>query len=564
MMVQTMLLKYLAPTVALSMLCAWANAEDAGSDVGPAPILFRHVRVVPMDRDIVLDDRRVSVHGDRIQTIEADDNTAIEATSIDGRGLTLMPGLVDFHTHSEGWEELPSYLAAGVTMIATLDGEALTGRQFLGGDIPTPNIIASSEILDGDPPLNRRFYAVDADHAAQIVDQEKSRGAKFIKIYGKLQDPARKAIFAAARDRDMIVGGHIPQGADLKALFAQGFALVAHGEEYFQYFPDGPSPARINELADITAKARVTVIPNLVGYTAMSRQAARLNSELTQPDVALLSSAVYQEWLPRRNRYATRDNPREFADRVDAGLPVLQQLAKALYDRHVLLLTGTDTPIFCLPGDCLHEEIRLLAASGIGNFNALRAATVNAGIFAARLDHVGPSCGAIAPGMRADLILVSGNPVQDLSALEHVHGVMVSGKWSSMEAILRAKSEVRGRLVAGHAMVDHYEQLIGGQNFPALLKLLKTIPTESEILNSNVLIFDALDLEQAGRRSDAIALLTNATHIFRRQPGVWNVLGSMRLSDGDSAGAKLAYNKALSYRPFDGVALAGMRKVNAR
>lgn len=546
------------------MACPWANADDAATDVGPAPILFRHVRVVPLDRDILLDDRRVSVRGDRIQTIEADDNSAIEASSIDGHGLTLMPGLVDFHTHTEGWEELPSYVAAGVTTIATLDGEALNGRQYLGGDVPRPNIIASSEILDGDPPINRRFYAVDADHAAQIVDQEKARGAKFIKIYSRLQDPARRAVLSAARDRDIMVGGHIPQGADLKALFGQGFALVAHGEEYFQYFPDGPSTARINELADITAKAHVTVIPNLVGYTAMSRQAARLNSELTQPDVALLSSAVYQEWLPRRNRYATRDNPQEFAGRIDAGLPVLQQLAKALYDRHALLLTGTDTPIFCLPGDCLHEEIRLLAASGIGNFNALRAATVNAGIFAARLDHVGSTCGAIAPGMRADLILVSGNPVQDLSALEHVHGVMVSGKWTSMEAILRAKSEIRTHLAAGHALVDRYELLIAGKDMAPLLKLLKTVPVESEIFNSNVLIFDALDLEQAGRRNDAIALLTNATHIFRRPPGVWNVLGTMRLSAGDFAGAKLAFAKALSFRPYDGIALAGISKVNAR
>jgi hypothetical protein len=559
-----MLLKYLALAVPLLMACAWANADDAETDVGPAAILFRHVRVLPMDRDVILDDRRVSVRGDRIQSIEADDNTAIDATSIDGHGLTLMPGLVDFHTHSEGWEELPSYLAAGVTTIATLDGEALNGRQYLGGNIPRPNIIASSEILDGDPPINHRFYAVDASHAAQIVDQEKARGAKFIKIYSKLQDPARKALLTAARDRDMLVGGHIPQGADLKTLFAQGFALVAHGEEYFQYFPDGPSAARINELADITAKARVTVIPNLVGYTAMSRQAARLNSELTQPDVALLSSAVYQEWLPRRNRYATRDNPQEFASRVDAGLPVLQQLAKALYDRHVLLLTGTDTPIFCLPGDCLHEEIRLLAASGIGNFNALRAATVNAGIFAARLDHVGSTCGAIAPGMRADLVLVSGNPVRDLAALEHVHGVMVSGKWTSMESILGAKTEVRKQLAAGHAVVDQYEKLIAGKDLTPLLKLLKSVPIESEMVNSNVLIFDALDLEQAGRRSDAIALLTAATHIFRRQPGVWNVLGTLRLSAGDSAGAKQAFAKALNFRPYDGVALAGMLKVNAR
>jgi Amidohydrolase family len=551
--------------MALALTLAGATAEaDHGNDIGPDPILFRHVRVLSLDREGVLNDRRVSVRGDRIQTIDPDDASPIETTSIDGHGFTLMPGLVDFHTHSEGWEELPSYVAAGVTTIVTMDGEALSGRRYLGGDLPRPNFIASSEILDGDPPLNRRFYAVDAAHAAEIVDQERTRGARFLKIYSKLGEPARTALLSAARRRGMIVGGHIPQGADLKTLFNQGFALVAHGEEYFQYFPDGPNAGRINELAGITAKAHVAVIPDLVGYTAMSRQATRLTSELTQPDVASLSPAVYQEWLPRRNRYATRDNPEEFAQRVDAGLPVLQQLAKALYDRGVLLLSGTDTPIFCLPGDCLHEEIRLLAASGIGNLDALRAATVNAGIFAARIEHLAPSCGSVAPGMRADLILVSGNPVEDLNALEHIHGVMVSGKWMPMAAILDAKLEVRKKIAGQHAIVDQYERLIVAQQLAPLFKLLKTIPIESETLNANVLIFDAVDLEQAGRVSDGIALLENAAHIFRRQPGLWNELGTLRLEAGDNSGAKQAFGRALKDRPYDGVALAGIAKASAR
>lgn len=554
----------MALSAALALILAGASAyADHGNDIGPDPILFRHVRVLSLDHAELLNDRRVSVRGDRIQTIVPDDTSPLEPTSIDGHGFTLMPGLVDFHTHSQGWEELPSYVAAGVTTIVTMDGEALMGRSHLGGDLPRPNFISSSEILDGDPPINRRFYAVDAAHAAQIVDQEKARGAEFLKIYSKLGDPARTALLAAARERGMLVGGHIPHGADLKTLFNQGFALVAHGEEYFQYFPDGPSPARISELADITARAHVAVIPDLVGYTAMSRQAVRLTSELTQPDVASLSSAVYQEWLPRRNRYATRDNPQEFAGRVDAGLPVLQQLTKALHDRHVLLLAGTDTPIFCLPGDCLHEEIRLLAASGIGNFNALRAATVNAGIFTARIEHLAPSCGSVAPGMRADLILVSGNPVEDLNALEHIHGVMVSGKWMPMAAILDAKAEVRKKIAPQHATVDQYEKLIVAPQLGPLFKLLKSIPIEAETLNSNVLIFDAVDLEQAGRLSDGIALLEKASHIFQRQPGLWNTLGTLRLEAGDLSGAKQAFGRALKDRPYDGIALKGMSKASA-
>jgi imidazolonepropionase-like amidohydrolase len=559
--VPTAWFKYAALGVLLAP-AGWSVRADEAQDPGPEAVVFRHVRVLPLDRDGAFEDQRVVVHGDRIQSIQPDTAAAIDARSIDGRGMTMMPGLVDFHTHTEAWEELPSYIAAGVTTIATLDGEGLTGRLYEGGNSPRPNFIASSEILDGDPPTNRRFYAVDADHAAQIIDEQKSRGAKFIKIYGKLDDPARSALLSAAKRRGMLVGGHIPQGADLKTLFGQGFALVAHGEEYFQYFPNGPSAARIGELASMTVDAHAAVIANLVGYTAMSRQAAKLPSELTQAGVASLSPAVYQEWLPRRNRYATRENPQEFASRIDAGLPVLQALTKALHDRHALLLAGTDAPIFCFPGECLHEEIRLLAASGLGNAAALRAATVNAGIFEARINHLAPSSGAIAVGMRADLILMPGDPVKDLGALEHIDGVMVSGHWLSSAVIAAAKDEARKRLAVGHAVVDRYEQMIVAKDLSPLLKFVKAVPVDSETLNANVLIFDALDFEQAGRQADAIALLENAAHIFRRQPGLWNVLGTLRLNDRNFAGAKQAFAKSLSFRPYDGVALAGMRKAS--
>jgi imidazolonepropionase-like amidohydrolase len=522
-------------------------------------IIFRHVDVRPMDRDVLLSDQLVLVRGETIELIRPDrpGNSGLGGTEIDGRGSVLMPGLVDFHTHSEGWEELPAYVAAGVTTIATMDGEALTGRWREGGGLPLPNLISSSEILDGNPPTNRRFYAIDAANAGAIIDEERARGADYIKIYGRLKDPARAALLAAAREKGVTVAGHIPRGADLRALFAQGLGMVAHGEEYFQYLDRVPTPAAIDASARITGQAGAAVTPDLVGYTAMSRQAVALPRELAQAGVASLSSAVYQEWLPRRNRYATRDQPANFAKRVDAGLPVLQQLARALHDRGVLLLAGTDAPIFCLPGTCLHEEVRLLAAA-IGPYEALRAATVNAGIFDARLRGGRPRFGLVAPGMRADLVLLTGDPRTSLAALDAVRGVMVRGRWSPAAALDDAVAAAKMRVAPRHALVDRYEQLITARDLKPLLALIDRIAPRSEMLNANVVIFDALDLEEDGRRAAAVALLEHAAPVFRRAPGLFDVLGRMRGAQGDTAGARRAYRMALGYRKYDDVALAGL------
>lgn len=518
-----------------------------------------------MDRDVLLADQRVVVSGGRIIAIEPDnEQPASGMVEIDARGQVLMPGLVDFHTHSEGWEEMPAYVAAGVTTIVTMDGEALTGRWREGSGLPVPNQIAASEILDGSPPTNRRFYSVDADHAGAILNQERLRGAAFVKIYGQLADPARRALLTAARTRGMIVAGHIPRGANLSELFAQGFAMVAHGEEYFQYFDGPPTPAQIAQLADITARAGVVVTPDLVGYTAMSRQAARLDTELAQPGVAGLSPAVYQEWLPRRNRYATRPDPRNFARRVDQGLSVLQQLAMRLHERGVLLLAGTDAPIFCLPGACLHEEIGLLAASGIGAFEALRAATANAGLFDARIRHAATRFGVVRTGMRADLQLLACDPRHDLGCLERIGGVMVAGRWYPAARLAAAQTEARTRIAPLHALVDRYERLITGSDLKPLFDFLdRDVPPRSETLNANVIIFDAVDLAEAGRRGESIALLTHAAPIFRRAPGLWNVLGRLRAEAGDPRGARAAFEVARRDRPWDAVTLAGLRALDA-
>jgi imidazolonepropionase-like amidohydrolase len=80
---------------------------------------------------------------------------------------------------------------------------------------------------------------------------------------------------------------------------------------------------------------------------------------------------------------------------------------------------------FIIPGVSLHQELGLLEESGLTPYEAIRAATV----VPAQFMRKGTEFGTVAPGKRADLILVEGNPLQDLGSLRNLRGVMVRGIW---------------------------------------------------------------------------------------------------------------------------------------
>jgi hypothetical protein len=105
----------------------------------------------------------------------------------------------------------------------------------------------------------------------------------------------------------------------------------------------------------------------------------------------------------------------------------MQRLTAALHRAGVPLIAGTDAmglPLVA-PGSSLHRELELLVASGLTPYEALKAATVNTAGFLGRAADFG----TVSVGKRADLLLVDGNPLENLATLQHPAGVMVRGRW---------------------------------------------------------------------------------------------------------------------------------------
>lgn len=511
----------------------------------------------------LLADQAVVVRDGKIVSVGADDGAALPARArvVDGRGLFLMPGLVDFHTHPAGVEELASYLLHGQTTIATLGGEGLGLRPRLGR-AAAPNLLTSGATLDGNPPINRRFHAVSgAADVAAIVEEQRREGADFLKTYSFMTKPELEALADEGARRGLPIAGHTPRNVDASVALAN-IGIVAHGEEYFKYLGPPPWDDAMARVVALTVKNKVAVIPNLAAYRWMPRHAAALPSIMADPDTAFLPPAIYHEQLPANNRYANRPNIPSFVANSAEGLETLKRLTRSLHSAGVPLLAGTDAPIVCFPGRCLLDELELLHESGLSIFETLATATVNPGKLVADTMRKPDAFGTVSPGMRADLLLLGSNPLLSLDSLEDVKGVMVAGRWRRREEIVAGRERLRRVLAERHAVVDRYERLLVSDR-PALFRYLATLTPRDGMLNDNVVIFDALMLDQEGKTADAIELLEATSRLMPRRFGQLNVLGQLLAKGGDAAGARNAFVRSLAVAPRNGVALSGLAALDA-
>src|SRR5207247_135775 len=111
----------------------------------------------------------------------------------------------------------------------------------------------------------------------------------------------------------------------------------------------------------------------------------------------------------------------------------MKKVTGALYRAGVPLMAGTDAMGFPMitPGSSLHHELELLTQSGLTPYEAIRAATIVPASFLGKEKEFG----TITPGKRADLLLIDGNPLDDVTRLRQPIGVMTRGRWYTREQL---------------------------------------------------------------------------------------------------------------------------------
>lgn len=437
-------------TLWLMLACAaLAHAET---------IVFTDVNVVPMDRERVIPRTTVIVTDGVVASIGRMAKLPAGTQVIDGAGAWLMPGLGDMHNHVTTRDDLVLLLANGVTTMLNM-GEATSafaGRTRIAvnkGEVPGPQIFTAF-VVDSDPQYGH-FIVRTPDDARAIVRLAKANGYSFMKVYTNLSAEAFAALAEEAKVQGIGVVGHNVKAVGLAKQLAAGQAMVAHVEEFFYgFFPEPPADdqqappddARIADAIALVKAHGAFVTSDLFNYHTIAAQFGKsevVKAYLAAPEARYLSPADRIDWARSPYQKKSVDLSRRVAFEA--------RFVKAMANAGVPLIAGGDAPTIPgqVPGFALHGEIDAMLAAGLTPWQTLSATTRTAGEFIAKTVPGAAKFGVVAPGYRADLLLVADNPLEKPATLRQPLGVMAGGRWYDAAALRAMLAEVAGRRAGG-------------------------------------------------------------------------------------------------------------------
>jgi imidazolonepropionase-like amidohydrolase len=421
--------KYMMLSTALRLALLLPAVAAPVAAQAPTPLAVVGVDVLTMaDGAQLRRNLTVLIEGEHIRALGPDVVIPPNATRIDGRGLVLLPGLMDMHVHLDrdpaSW--MGVFLAHGVTTVLNLHGGP--AHLELRERIRRLELLAPRVYTSG-PFVNRPGIETEPD-AARAAREHKAAGYDVIKIHGPLSNLAFRTLLDSAHALRIPVVGHAPRNLAFDSVLALRMDMVAHAEEliYTKFRP--MNAAALGDLPARMAAARVWLVPTLSTFHGIVGQWGRpaaADSALRLAEATFFSPALRRYWS-ESNPYTGR--PADGAAWAQRAYNFQLPLVRALHQAGVRLMTGTDTPVpVMVPGASLHLELAELRAAGLSAFDALAAATRNPGDFIQQLIDPQERVGRVQPGYVADLLLVRGDPLTDLAVLRAPQAVITRGRY---------------------------------------------------------------------------------------------------------------------------------------
>ncbi len=425
--------------------------------LGAQMVAFENVNVIPMDRERVLERQTVVVRNGLIVQVgpAARTKTPSEAVRVSGDGKYLVPGFAEMHGHLPN-PDTPPQVTEAVLALYVANG-VTTVRGMLGhpNHLDLRHRIAEGKLLG--PTLRIAGPAIGGpnvtpEQAASMVREQKAAGYDHIKVQEGLRPETYDALVAAAKAVKIDFVGHVPDRVGLLRALEAGQKSIDHMDNYLDALEHDDSPLRnadpkvrarelalhideskIPSLATATRKAGAWVVPTMALWETFNSTESP-ESLATREELKYVPRQWAEQWKKQKAAMLANANP-EAGRRV---IEVRRKMLRALNESGVKIIFGTDSPqVFSVPGFSIHREIPIMLASGMTPFQVLASGTRNvAQYFGAR------DCGTVETGKRADLILLDGNPLSDLSVLAHPAGVMVRGRWMPRGEIRRKLDEI--------------------------------------------------------------------------------------------------------------------------
>jgi imidazolonepropionase-like amidohydrolase len=377
--------------------------------------VFDGTALLPGKSVVVVRDGKIEAVGPKV-TVPAG------ATVVDGGDGTLLPGFIDSHTHTWG-DALVRALTFGVTTELDMfsdpqQDKTFRAEQAAAGGAPGRADLYSAGILATVPGGHGTEYGLAIptltrpDEAQTWVDARIAEGSDYIKIvdedgsaYGmkvpNLDAATIAALVKAAHKRGKLAVVHVSTAASAQRDIEAGVDGLAH------IFTDkAPSPG----FARLVAQRKAFVIPTL---TVVESTTGTASGKSLTTDLRLKGFLTPDEVTGLQRSFPTRGD-------FQIALDTVRQLR----DAKVPILAGTDAPNpGTAHGASIHRELELLVKAGLTPAEALAAATS----VPARAFHLNDR-GRIAPGLRADLVLVGGDPLKDITDTRSIARVWKAGK----------------------------------------------------------------------------------------------------------------------------------------
>ena len=571
----------------LSLLCLLliAVTDQTGEAAAKDVFAIVGVNVIPMDAERVLEAQTVIVADGVIQSISATAATTLpsDLRQIAGSGRYLMPGLADMHIHLARKDELVNYLAWGVTTVMHLGGSTNDGKKLLdyreqvkSGSLLGPNIYTTDRILDGDPPVASNALSIATQgKAREAVRKLKVDGFDFAKIYNNVSQATFNAIVDEAGKQNLPVFGHIPRGFDPLLALSGGQNAVVHTEEFFFTYFEGPRSTRnmlqnyaadlgkLPALLEVLVENEVAVMPDLSFTFTNLLMWDNLDHIWNDAEFAYLHPASASMW--EGGNINRRTEVENHIRRDQWKYDLMQRLTQEFQKAGVLQVIGTDASLPGLyPGAAVHRELTELVKAGISNFDALAIGSRNAGEFARRYLDSEVRVGLIAPGYRADFVLLDSNPLEDVRNARSVSAVAVNGRFTTKAELDTQRSQLRQRydmLRSVNSAVD--TALLSAEPHDSLAQLVKTNGNDVEILKTiesriNSAGYAAAFADDLDRSEQLLEL---NTQLFSTSANTWDSLAEIVDYRGDSIRALQLYRKVMQIDPEFGNARENVERI---
>ena len=391
------------------------------SDIPSGSVAFTNARIITMNGDEVIENGTILVSENKIMALGAasEINIPDNAYTVEASGKTIIPGMVDPHAHVLHFSSGPSArqswpyyanLAYGITTVH--DPSANTPFVFRqaemvrAGEMIGPRIFSTGRILygaDGD------FKAVvnSLDDARSHLRRMKAVGAISVKSYNQPRRDQRQQVLQAAREIEMMV---VPEGG---STFFHNMTMIVDGHTGIEH--NVPVAPLYKDVLEVWKHTKVGYTPTLVvNFGGPSGEYWWYQNSNVWEKERLLN--VY----PRPIVDARSRRPTMVPEEEYHHITVAEQ-TKKLIDQGNTVQIGAHGQ---LQGLASHWDMWMFHQGGMTPHEALRSATLHGAQYLG-LDR---DIGSLEVGKLADLVVIDGNPLEDIHESEHIDMVMVNGR----------------------------------------------------------------------------------------------------------------------------------------